>query len=191
MWGADVGRPRDEEYYEDRTVHVAQGDIFRDVPFFYAVPEDLPSNQAGTRQPLEQPPSHTGYGMLLSYTSGFMAQPPGTRGYAHAFRLVAPIFPLDLLNQAGVLTEASMQQLPRDDHLGFYMYLPPYPQEFEESVVCPYRPVLVHHDLLEGRRVTQLQESAAVQLQMKLATNFLGGKWRREDLHPDLSDHWG
>jgi hypothetical protein len=47
------------------------------------------------------------------------------------------------------------------------------------------------HEQLSGR-VTQLQEPAARQLQIKLFTTFLGGKLENPDeaLHPDMSDHW-
>lgn len=59
-----MARPSDEEYYiDDRTEHVAQGDIFRDIPFTWAT-------AAG------EPVGFDGYGMLLTYTSGMMKQPP-------------------------------------------------------------------------------------------------------------------
>jgi hypothetical protein len=185
-----VPRSRDDEYYvDDRTEHVAQGDIFGDLPFAYFVPDESSFRQEGKRRPPEEPPAFTGHGMLINYTSGFMAQPPGTRGYAHPFRLVAPIFPFELLLELGV-AEVELEKVRRDDNLASYMYLPPYTGEFSESAVLPYRPVLIHHDLLEGRRITQLQEGVAVRLQQKVATTFLGGKWAAEDLTPDLSDHW-
>lgn len=53
-----------------------------------------------------------------------------------------------------------------------------------------HRPVLVHHDLLEGQRVTQLQLPAALQLQRKLAGVFLGKTWDVGIFEPDLTDHW-
>lgn len=33
-------------------------------------------------------------GVVCSYTCGFVAQPPGTKGYSHPYRLVAPVVPL-------------------------------------------------------------------------------------------------
>jgi hypothetical protein len=115
----------------------------------------------------------------------------GTSGYAHPFRLVAPVLPLQMLIDAG-FGESSIHQLRTSDHFGFYMYLPPYPHEWPESVVCPYRTVLVHQDLLEDKRVTQLQLPAAIHLQTKLGTLFLGGGWKPEDIDPPpaMSDHW-
>lgn len=185
-----MSRPRDDEYYIDaRTEHVSQGDIFRDLPFVYFVPEESSFRQEGKRRPLEEPPEFTGHGMLINYTSGFMAQPPGTRGYAHRFRLVAPIFQFEFLLELGV-SQDELDRVRREDNLASYLYLPPYPGEFSESAVMPYRPVLIHHDLLEGRRVTQLQETGAIRLQQRIATTFLGGKWAAEDLKPDLTDHW-
>ena len=76
-------RPGDSEYYvPGRTEHVAQGDIFDSLPFFMALPQPPPEDLAGVgkrRLPglpweLQVP------GIVLSHTSGFMAQPPATRG---------------------------------------------------------------------------------------------------------------
>jgi hypothetical protein len=189
-------RPDDEEYYEDnRTQHVAQGDIFRDLRFDFLLPEgseglDMESLTVEPRPALQEPESFSGYGMLLSYTSGFMAQPPGSRGYRHYYRVVAPILPLAMLEDLG-LPPDEIGHLRRGDIYGFYMYLPAYPGEFAESAVLPFRPVLVHHGLLLGRRVTQLQLPAAQQLQTKLASVFLGRRLKQGgDADPDLSDHW-
>lgn len=186
-----MSRPADDEYYDDdRTEHVAQGDIFRAVPFHFPIPEPgQETEQKGRRRPVEEPPYFEGHGMLIHYTSGFMAQPPATQGYAHRYRLIAPIFPFTMLLELGMAEEA-LEEMRRSDKIASYMYLPPYPDEFEESAVLPYRPVLLHHSFLEGKRVTQLRGPAAVQLQLKLATTFLGGKWDPEDLEPDLTDHW-
>jgi hypothetical protein len=175
-----MGRPDDEAYFVDsRTEHIAQGDIFRDVPFRWSsvVPEGVA--EVG----------FDGFGMLITYTSGMMKQPPGTRDYKHPFRLVAPIFSFTMLAEQG-LPEDLLAEIRRSDKYANFMYLPAYPDEFEESAVLPYRPTLVEHESLEGNRVTQLQGPAAVQLQLKLATTFLGGKWNAEDLEPDLTDHW-
>jgi hypothetical protein len=127
--------------------------------------------------------------MLITYTSGMMKQPPGTREYKHSFRLVAPLFSFPTLSDMG-LTVDQLNSLRRSDKFGAFLYLPPYPDHFEESAVVPYRAALVEHEVLEGRRVTQLQQPAAIRLQMKLATTFLGHTWDPEEFDPDLSDHW-
>lgn len=177
---ATVSRPADEDYYlDDRTEHLAQGDIFRDVPLSWTVLLNGEPTEVG----------FVGHAMLLTYTSGMMKQPPGTHGYKHRFRLVAPIFSFALLADQG-LTDDQLMGIRVNDNFAAFMYLPPYPDEFEESAVLPYRAALVDHDVLDGRRVTQLHRPAAVQLQLKLATTFLGGKWNPDDLEPDMSDHW-
>lgn len=172
-----MARPADEDYYVDvRTEHVAQGDVFRDVPFRW------PATGG-------EIVGFDGFGMLITYTSGMMKQPPGTREYKHRFRLMAPIFTLSMLAEQG-LSEDQLLEIRRSDKYANFMYLPAYPSDFEESAVLPFRPALVEQGALEGTRVTQLRESAALQLQLKLATTFLGGKWDPADLEPDLTDHW-
>jgi hypothetical protein len=180
-----MARPNDEEYFELRTDHFAQGDIFKEVPFYY-----------GDISPLKNPAEpfiatgFSGYGVLITYTSGMMNQPPGTPGYAHPWRLVAPLLSIAQLAEQGVFSDQQIDGLRSQDNFGRYMYVPSFPGEFRESVVVCHRPSLVHQEVLEGRRISQLQLPAALRLQEKLATTFLGGKWDPEDLHPDLSDHW-
>ncbi len=171
-------RPKDDEYYiDDRTEHVAQGDIFRDVPLRWVSPSSGEPAQLDIN------------GMLITYTSGMMKQPPGTRAYKHFFRLVAPIFSFAMLSEMG-FKDGQLDDLRRSDKFGAFLYLPPYPDEFEESAAVPYRACLVEQEVLDGKRVTQLQRAAAVRLQMKLATTFLGHTWDAEEFDPDLTDHW-
>lgn len=173
-----MARPRDDEYYIDhRTEHVAQGDIFRDVPLRWV---SLISDETAQIDI---------YGMLITYTSGMMKQPPGTREYKHSFRLVAPIFNFAMLSEMG-FKDGQLEDLRRSDKFGAFLYLPPNLGELEESAVVPYRACLVEQETLEGKRVTQLQRPAAVRLQMKLATTFLGHTWDAEEFDPDLTDHW-
>lgn len=94
-----------------------------------------------------------------------------------------------MLSEMG-FTENQLADLRRSDKFGAFMYLPAYPGEFEEGAVVPYRACLVEHEVLEANRVTQLQGPSAIQLQMKLATTFLGHTWDPEVFHPDLTDHW-
>jgi hypothetical protein len=166
-------KPDDNEYYvDDRTEHVAQGDVFRGVPF---------SSPDGSGV------GFSGFGMLLHYTSNMMDGPPGTPGYAHHFRLVAPIFPFPMLQELG-LSEEQLVSMRNGDKMGRYLYLPAYPDEFPESGVVLYRPELVRQVDLDGRRVTQLQKPAAQQLQRRLARVFFGREM--EDPDPDMTDHW-
>ena len=188
-------RPDDEKYYvQDRTEHFAQGDIFENVPFTIAVPEQLPlednSSSIGSRRVLEVPLFVEGFGILLSHTSSFVAQPVGTRGYAHILRVLAPVFPITLLQEHGVLDESALGLLRNRDQLKAYMYLPTCPGAFRESVAALYRPALVHHKLLESRRLTQLQELAVKQLQAKIVEAFTGQWVSLNQWQPDVTDHW-
>ena len=106
-------RPNDNEYYiDDRTTHVAQGDIFRGVPFSSA------SGDTGL--------GFSGFGMLVHYTSNMMNGSPGTQGYAHDFRLVAPILSFPMLQELG-LSDEHLVNMRNGDRMGRYLYLPTYP----------------------------------------------------------------
>jgi hypothetical protein len=189
-------RPADTEYYMAyRTEHVAQGDIFEDLPFVMALPEPPPPDQpvgTGARRVLEMPFFAHGWGMLVSHSSSFMAQPVGTRGYAHAARVVAPIVPFALLDEQNVLNDDHRRLLRKEDKLLHYMYLPPSPDFFEdEHAVVLYRPALVHMDILEGRRRSQLREPAVRQLQAKLVEVWTGSWTDPAQLKPPtMADHW-
>jgi hypothetical protein len=170
-----MSRPDDGDYYiEYRTEHVRQGDIFAGFDFA------LPGEEY----------AFTSFGMLITYTSGMMNQPPGTPGYGHPYRLVAPILAFPILQDLG-LPEDKIERIRSLDTYTHYMYLPPHQPEFGEAVVLPYRPILALQEHL-SERVTQLQEPAARQLQIKLFGTFLGGKPKNPtaDLHPDMADHW-
>ncbi len=188
-------RPDDEEYYVNlRTEHVAQGDIFTDVPFLLAMPEPPPPDEpkgVGSRRVLETPLFVQTFGVLLSHTSGFMAQPDGTRGYSHHFRVLAPILPLAMLDEQGLLNEDVLRLLRREDKLLHYMYLPPCVGVWEdERVAALFRPALVHHDVLEGRRVMQMRERAVQQLNAKFVLAFTGQWSDPEQFRPSMGDHW-
>jgi hypothetical protein len=188
-------RPPDEDYYvHDRTEHVAQGDIFVDVPFQTALPEppppDLPTG-VGARRVLETPLFAHGVGMLVSHSSQIMAQPPGTRGYAHPFRSLVPVFPIAMLHEQGLLNDDYIRLLRREDKLLHYFFLPPCLGVFEEErVALLYRPASVHQDVLEGRRRCQLSEAAVRQLQAKLVEASTGEWIDPGQFSPTMTDHW-
>lgn len=188
-------RPPDESYYLDRrTEHFAQGDIFDDIPFLMALPQPEPlevPGGAGARRVLETPFFMQASGMLVSHTSAFVAQPVGTRGYAHPFRSLVPALPVAMLEDAGLMSEDTFRLLRKEDKLIHYMYLPPHPGLFEEErVAVLYRPSLVHEGILEGRRRVQLTEAAMKQLQAKLV-EISTGRWIDPDqFQPTMADHW-
>jgi hypothetical protein len=77
------------------------------------------------------------------------------------------------------------------DSLINYMYVPPaeFPEtEFAlpESVAPLYMPVTLHHDLVEGNRVTQLAQEGAKQLMRKLVWLTSGWLEPRDFFEPPL-----
>jgi hypothetical protein len=163
-------RPRDDCYYERRLELLSQGDIFRDVPLAYPFPpgqivEDRNAT-SGARQFLSGP-FEFGHAMLLTPTCSMRAQQTAGK-YAHPVRVLAVIRAVDGLLQRGILTTDRLGLMRKYDGLVNYMYLPEYEGEFPESVVLLYMTVTLHHDLIEGQRITQLTYESAQQLQRKL-----------------------
>jgi hypothetical protein len=187
-----------DDYYwngeRDRTEHFAQGDIFSMIPFPMAMEEPPPPDEdtgEGTRRVLETPLQPETWGMLLSHTSGFVAQPEGTRGYAHPFRVMAPIVPMTSLVERGLVPADAVHLLRKEDKMLHYMYLPPCPGGWDgEGAVQLYRPALVHRGLLEGRRIAQLEEPAVRQLMAKVTEAFSGRWFGPENFPANVSDHW-
>ena len=196
-------RPKDRDYYESRTEHFAQGDLFRDVLFTYPVPPK--TNAAVAAGFPEIPVAEQLPGMLINYTSTMLAQPPGppsdtSTGYKIHSRILVPIVPLDLLRELGVSDEIVSGVVGKDLRLP-YMYLPPLVDAWEKKAVALlYRPFTVHHELIAPNRVMQLTWPATVHLQLKLAGLFAHvrpggqGPLLEKDVFstfaPDLTDHW-
>lgn len=144
------------DYYADRDVeHSAQGDIHLDVPFFVGTVAngEEPPRGARKRPEVAIRPPLAAPAIVCSYTCGFTAQPPGTPGYSHPFRLVAPIMGLTALRALGVKT-GELRKLKELGFLQGLMYLPATevmrldePAEDEEfpgdAAALLYRPALV------------------------------------------------
>ncbi|HWY90731.1 MAG TPA: hypothetical protein VNY31_08675 [Solirubrobacteraceae bacterium] len=119
------------DYYAERDVaHTAQGDIHAGVPFVHATMLSPQFEAAGARKrPDAADPdqaavtSHHGMAIVLHYTCGITAQPPGSRGYAHEFRLVAPIVSLHTLKRWGMKNN-ELRKLRDGYALQGFMYLP-------------------------------------------------------------------
>jgi hypothetical protein len=76
------------DYYADRAVeHTAQGDIYAGIPLVQATHTDPSFEAAGARKRPGGPDpehashvAHVGFAVVLHYTCGITAQPPGTAG---------------------------------------------------------------------------------------------------------------
>jgi hypothetical protein len=153
-----------ERYYRDRSVeHAAQGDLYDEIPFSHATLFTSSFRPEGRRRrpsaegdfvPIV---SRIGIGVVCSYTCGFMAQPPGAHGYAHPFRIVAPVITFDAALRTGELTEQNLRTLSELGLMSGLMYLPdPKPSQGESpwaghAMALLYRPTLVSQDLLDRR----------------------------------------
>lgn len=154
-----------DDYYEDRPVaDTAQGDLYEEVPFVYATAVTSNFTARGSRtRPSETAaaviptPPYTSIGVVCSYTCGFMAQPPGVEGYAHPFRLVAPLVLLRDLKAEG-MKNGELRRIRDDGGANGFMYLPwpiddPVVDEWHgHAALQLYRPALVTQGLLDARR---------------------------------------
>lgn len=181
-------RPR-ATYYESRTALYSQGDIFRDVPLAYPAPaaeiaiEDTFEETARTflSGPLEY-----GYAMLISPTCSMRSQTAG-RDYAHPVRTLIPLRPVTELADMGILDQSKRNLAEKRDSLINYMWVPADESlGIPESLALLYMPVTLHHDMLDGLRVTQLGRDAACQLQKKLAWHATSVLLDRSEFDPPL-----
>jgi hypothetical protein len=187
-------RPKDDEYYErERVPLLSQGDIFRDVPLDFPTPprelvEDEDAAERGARAFLSGP-LEFGPAMLLTPTCSMRAQ--RAEGYAHPVRTLVPVLPLETLLAVGIVAPDALGLLRKYDSLINYMYLPPLEEPeadfvLAESAALLYMPVTLHHDLIEGQRVTQLAQEGARQLHRKLAHYATGWLEPRDFFDPPL-----
>jgi hypothetical protein len=178
-------RPPDADYERDRIELFSQGDLFRDVPLAHPLPADelVVDDESGGSRRFLSGPLEFGPALLVTPSCSLGAQRAG--GYAHPVRTLVPLLPLAELVEQGVVKETAIDDLRRFDHLINYMYLPPLDvDELEfsmpESVALLYRPVTLHHAILDGQRVSQLAYRGAQQLQRKLVWFYSG--WLEDDL---------
>ena len=180
-------RPADADYYERERVELfSQGDLFRDVPLAYPLPAEelvIDQEEGGRGRRFVSGPLEFGPAMLTTPSCSMGAQ--GTTGYGHPVRTLVPVMPVAELVERAVVKEGALADLRRFDHLINYMYLPALEiKEFEfsmpESVALLYMPVTLHHDFLEGNRVSQLAYRGAQQLQRKLVWFYSG--WLEDEL---------
>lgn len=198
-------------YYEDRAVeHTAQGDIYADLPFVWAtLAPGFEPRGARKRPSSEQDVAIsaplTAPGIVCHYTCGFMAQPPGTIGYAHDYRLIAPIFSLRALKAMG-MGNNELRKIRDGAHVQGFMYLPQtdalrldepagVDDEWDgHGAAVLYRPTAVTQQLLDSRdRVARLSEPAQRILIVGLIAVFSPNDFDPFDealAPPDMSDSW-
>jgi hypothetical protein len=198
-------------YYSDRPVeHTAQGDIHAGIPFVHATSAEPAFQASGARKrPGGPDPEHstsvafTGLGMVLHYTCGITAQPPGTRGYSHEYRLVAPIVSLRELRSWGIGNNELRKIRDTGRPQGF-MYLPQIgallidtpgvdPDEWTgHAAALLYRPATVTQALLDRQpRIARLTADATRILEAAIIQTYTPNDFEWETLaEPDMSDGW-
>lgn len=185
----DQPRPSDAEYYETRVALFSQGDIFRDVPLAYPMPAaeviDEQTSTGGRR--FLSGPFEPGPALLITPTCSMRAQGAPDK-YAHPVRTLVPIRPLnDELATALGLDASKLGLVRKYDELINYMLIPANSElGIPESLALLYMPVTLHHDMIDGQRVTQLAIEGARQLHRKLAWFATGLLVDRAEFQPAM-----
>lgn len=201
--------PSSDYFDAERAVeHCAQGDVYEGVPFLHAsgvAESDVPRGQR--KRPASEPefaiaqPALIAPGVVCSYTCGFMAQPPGTPGYSHSFRSMAPILSLRELKRLRI-GNGDLRRVRDEGGVNGIMYLPspePEPDEPDDewkghSAILLYRTALVTQELLDSRRRTrrlslEAQKILCVRLIQVYSPNLFD-PLDENLLEPDRSDSW-
>lgn len=179
-------------YYEDRIPLLSQGDIFTDVPLAYPSPADelvVESGlyeDAGSRRFISGPLT-TGQAMLITPTCSMRTQGDAEEPYAHPVRTLVPLRPIQDVIDQGIFDKAKHRLAESRDALINYMYLPGADSlGLEESVALLYMPITLHHEMIDGQRISQLTPVAARQLQKKLTWHVSSVLLDRETFDPPL-----
>jgi hypothetical protein len=200
-----------DAYYADRPVeHTAQGDIYAGVPLVHATWADPGFESAGARKrPSGPDPDHattvafTGLAVVLHYTCGITAQPAGTRGYSHEYRLMAPIVSLRTLRGWGMRNN-ELRKIRDGGTIQGFMYLPQVgavvldgpegpPDEWTcHAAVLIYRPTTVAQALLDHQpRIARFTADATRILDAAIIQTYTPNNFAWESLAaPDMSDGW-
>jgi hypothetical protein len=198
-------------YDADRSVeHTTQGDIYAGVPLVQATWTDSDFQAAGARKrPGGRDPGHstsvvfTGLAVVLHYTCGITAQPPGTHGYSHEYQRMAPIVSLRELRKWGIGNN-ELRKIRDGATIQGFMYLPQTgavivdgPEDSDDewaghAAALIYRSATVTQSLLDHQpRIARLTADAtrildAAIIQTYTPTNF-AWEWLAE---PDMTDGW-
>jgi hypothetical protein len=182
-------RPADGDYYEVRQDLLSQGDIFGDVPLAFPLPagEIVEEEASGPGRKFLSGPFEPGMAMLLTPTCSMRSQDNPTQ-YAHPVRTLVPVMPLTdgIIADIG-LDPSKIGLIRKYDQLINFMYLPASREVgIEESIALLYFPVTLHHDIIDGQRVTQLAVEGARQLHRKIVWLYSGLLESRQAYDPPL-----
>ena len=184
---ASERRPDDSDYYESRLELFSQGissATFR-WPTRFPPMRSSRRKARGTRRFLSGP-FEVGLAMLVTPTCSMRAQGAPDR-YAHPVRSLVPLRPFEEFVGAGLLDDSRAGLARKRDGLINYMYLPASEElGLPETLALLYMPVTLHHEFLEGQRVTQLAVEGARQLQSKLVWYASSLKLDRATFEPPL-----
>jgi hypothetical protein len=198
-----VRLPDDSYYQTDVLSHTAQGDLYANIPFGHTtVLIDEFAAEGRRPRPTDDGPDDVALvafhapAIVCSYTCGFVAQPPGTHGYSHPYRLVAPIVPLRHAIERG-LPENQARAIRDNGGVTGMMYLP-WPEDDDvddewrhQAVALLYRPNLVTQSLLDNReRLGRLSLDALRILEVRLIQVVAPPLYDPADMDPDRSDSW-
>jgi len=200
-----------EAYYADRPVeHTAQGDVYAGIPLVHATVSDSGFQAAGARKrpsgaddDYAMSVAFTGLAVVLHYTCGITAQPPGTPGYSHDYRLMAPIVALRTLKSWG-MGNNELRKIRDGGTIQGFMYLPqtgavildrpedPGDEWTGHAAVMLYRPATVTQALLDHRpRIARLTADATRILDAAIIQTFTPNNFTWQSLdEPDMSDGW-
>jgi hypothetical protein len=201
------------DYYEDRDVpHAAQGDIYEAIPFEMATLITPQFEAAGARKRSSGSEPVDGVvqtlvapGVLLHYTCGITAQPPGTEGYAHEYRSLAPIVGLGELKSRFKMNNNELRKIVEGHTVQGFMYLPqsdllvlddpddpPEDEYAGHAAALLYRPGTVSQALLDSRtRLHQLSGRAIKILDASIINTYSPNNFAADELaDPDLSNGW-
>lgn len=196
------------EYYEERSVsHCQLGDVHDGVPFPRVFEVAVREARGRRKRPDDRPsfivesPVTLHVGVVCHYTCGFLAQPPGTAGYAHEYRLMAPILPLRRLQEIG--WKATTLRTVRDQGQQHGVLYVPWPHNDDSSdewtghaAALLYRPVLVTQEVLDSAacpRIARMTEQAQHLLALGMIQVVSPMTLDPSDpnlIRPDISDSW-
>ena len=203
------------DYYKDRPVpHTAQGDFYSGVPLAMYQAGSAVKSRGARKRPLSfLKPEPTSDGVhaptqdlvvVCTYTCNYVAQPPGTEGYSHPLRQIAPVVPVvELINNRG-LQRTEARKLMDSGFLSGLLYVPAPPGHTADKPIAPdeefgdayavllYAMGLVHQNVLdEVPRVARLSKPAQKLLIAGLIATVSASLYDPDDLEdPDMSSSW-